>query len=177
MWKPILVGTAALAIAGTSFVYAQQQTANRGPRTHARPSQEDVAAFTDARIAALKAGLHLTPDQEKLWPAFETALRDIAKSRLERRAARQNEPRPTDPVERLRREADALTNAGTTLKRLADAQAPLYGSLDDAQKHRFEALSHLLSPRSAHFAQRGRDHGWRSHGQQGPANTQGQDRL
>ncbi|HZS64068.1 MAG TPA: Spy/CpxP family protein refolding chaperone [Xanthobacteraceae bacterium] len=173
MWKSVLAGTAALAIAGTSFVYAQQQQQpEQKPqvqrphshfRAHQRFSQDDMSAFADARIAALKAGLHLTPDQEKLWPALENALRDIAKSRLERRVARQGEPRPTDPVERLRREAEALTSAGTSLKRLAEAQAPLYNSLDDAQKHRFAALSHILSPRAARFAQRGREHGWRGH--------------
>src|SRR3954447_9958556 len=73
MWKPILAGTAALAIAGTSLVYAQQR--DQGG-TRWRPSQEDRAAFADAGIAALKAGLRLTPDQEKNWTAFETALRD-----------------------------------------------------------------------------------------------------
>ena len=36
-----------------------------------QPSAEDISAFMDARIAALKAGLRLTPDQEKNWPAFE----------------------------------------------------------------------------------------------------------
>ena len=32
-----------------------------------RPSADDITAFMDARIAALKAGLRLTPDQA--WPA------------------------------------------------------------------------------------------------------------
>src|SRR5262249_40724157 len=117
-------------------------------------SQEDRAAFTDARIAAMKAGLRLTPDQEKNWPAFETALRDIAKARQERVAARrQDEPRAADPVERLRRQADALTKAGANLKRLADAQEPLYQSLDDSQKRRFGLLANVLTGNRAHFAQ------------------------
>ena len=37
-----------------------------------------------ARIAALKAGLRLTPAQEKNWSALETALRDVAKDRAAR---------------------------------------------------------------------------------------------
>ena len=41
----------------------------------------------DARIAALKTGLKLTPDQEKLWPSVETALRDMAKDGAARRQA------------------------------------------------------------------------------------------
>jgi hypothetical protein len=39
------------------------------------------SAFTDARIAALKTALRLTPEQEKNWPAVEQALRDISKER------------------------------------------------------------------------------------------------
>src|SRR5271168_4975572 len=35
---------------------------------HSRFSPEDRAAFLDARIAALKAGLELNADQEKNWP-------------------------------------------------------------------------------------------------------------
>ena len=151
MWKPILAGAAALAITGSSLLYAQPSDQG-GARW--RPSQEDRAAFTDARIAALKAGLRLTPDQEKNWPAFETALRDIATMHGEHRAAmQQNEPRSDDPVVRLRREAEMMSNAGATLKRLADAQEPLYQSLDDSQKNRFRLLSRILAGHHARFAQ------------------------
>lgn len=153
MWKAILAGTAAIAIAGTSLVYAQQQT-DKAPQRW-RPSQEDITAIANARIAALKGALQLTAEQEKKWPDFEAALRDIDKTRMERRAARQGQPRPADPMERMRRQADDLTTAGATLKRLADAQAPLYDSLDEGQKHRFQAMSRLLGPAHMRFADRG----------------------
>src|SRR5580692_6021465 len=39
----------------------------------------DHAALLDAKLAGLKAGLKLTSDQDKLWPPFETAVRDAAK--------------------------------------------------------------------------------------------------
>jgi zinc resistance-associated protein len=42
-----------------------------------------MKAFTEARIAALKAGLPLTLDQENNWPQFEQAIRDLAKLRIE----------------------------------------------------------------------------------------------
>jgi zinc resistance-associated protein len=152
MWKPAIVGAAALAIAGSSLVYAQQRDQG-GARW--RPSQEDRAAFTDARIAALKAGLRLTPDQEKNWPAFETALRDIAKMHGERGAAmQQNERRSDDPTVQLRRHAEMMTNVGESLKRLADTEEPLYQSLDDSQKNRFRLLSRVLTSHRPHFAQR-----------------------
>jgi hypothetical protein len=152
MWKTLLAGTAALAIAGPTLVYAQQRAQGA---TRWQPSQEDRAAFTDARIAALKAGLKLTPDQEKNWPAFETALRDIAKMHVENRAAmQQNEARSDDdPAVRLRRHAEMMTNVGANLTRLADAEEPLYQSLDDSQKNRFRLLSRILTSDRQHFAQ------------------------
>jgi hypothetical protein len=150
MWKPILAGTAALAIAGSSLVYAQQRFggADRGPdrpdRGHSW-SPEDRGAFLDARIAALRAGLQLTPDQERNWPAFETAVRDLVKNRRERIEAWRNEQPAADPTERLKRRADALSSAGASLQRLAEAQGPLYASLNDGQKRRFAMLSQRLS--------------------------------
>src|ERR1700746_2257147 len=82
MWKAIVAGTAALAIAGTSLVYAQ----HRGDRDFGerwRPTTQDLQAFGEARLAALKAGLVLTPEQEKNWPAFEQAAREFGKLRIE----------------------------------------------------------------------------------------------
>lgn len=151
MWKPILAGAAALAIAGSSLVYAQPR--DQGG-TRWRLSQEDREAFTDARIAALKAGLRLTPDQEKNWPAFETALRDVARMHAEHGAAMQrNEPSSDDPAVRLRRYAEMMTTAGESLKRLADTGEPLYQSLDDGQKNRFRLLSRVLTSHRPLLAQ------------------------
>ena len=88
MWKAMLAGTTALTIVGASLVYAQQTPPTQSGRDTAqqrpRLTPEDRAALTDARIAGLKAGLKLTPAQEKNWPAVETALRDRAKLRAER---------------------------------------------------------------------------------------------
>ena len=49
-----------------------------------------------------------------------------------------------------------MIKAGESLKRLADAQEPLYQSLDDSQKNRFQILSRVL--RHSYFAQM-RGHG------------------
>jgi zinc resistance-associated protein len=68
------------------------------------------------RVAALKAGLKLTPAQEKNWPAFEQAYRDLAKARADQmRAFReqcQGDQTGTDYVSRLQRRADALIARG-----------------------------------------------------------------
>jgi hypothetical protein len=58
------------------------------PAAAAKPSAQAVAArraairpgnvLNDAQIASIKKRLNLTPDQESLWPAVETALRNIS---------------------------------------------------------------------------------------------------
>ncbi len=148
MWKKILIGTAALALAGSSLVYAQQFGRPDRPRMLQRwqPNAEDIAAFTDARIAAMRAGLKLTAEQERNWPAFETAARNIAKLRAERWASFRNEPRPGNIVEFLQRRSDTATRSAAALKQLSDATGPLYGSLDDGQKRRFGMLARMLRP-------------------------------
>ncbi len=164
MWKTTAAGAAALVIAGSMMVYAQQRPGFEGPRGYDaprgyggprdmqrfgdwHPTAQDLAAFADARIAALHAGLQLTPDQEKSWPAFEQAMREVAKMRIERLSAARDEQTPASPIERLQRRADAMTTGGAALKRLADAAAPLYQSLDDAQKRRFAMLARFMRPR------------------------------
>ncbi|HML12144.1 MAG TPA: Spy/CpxP family protein refolding chaperone [Xanthobacteraceae bacterium] len=112
-----------------------------------RMSIDDMRAFADARIAALHAGLELRPDQERYWPPFEAAVRSAVKDRIDRiqarRAAERDGAKPAemDPVERLKRRADAMSRRGAALKQIADAAAPLYQSLDDAQKNRFRMLA------------------------------------
>jgi LTXXQ motif family protein len=148
MRKFAIAGIAALAIAGSTAVYAQH---HRWFHEHMRMSPEDRAAFTDARIAAVKAGLKLSPDQEKLWPPVETAVRDFAKLRIDRANARinakpddsQDAQKPDDPVARLRDRADAMAASAVAMKRIADAADPLYKTLDDSQKRRLAILTHM----------------------------------
>jgi zinc resistance-associated protein len=144
MWKALVAGTTMLSIAGPTLAYAQQPSQAERPH-HARVTADDRAAFTDARIAALKAALKLTPDQEKHWPAVEQALRDISNERTARREAHRNIERRADAIERLRNRADTLANRAAALRRLADAEQPLYQSLDEAQKRRFELMFRMAA--------------------------------
>jgi len=166
MWKAIVAGTAALAIAGTSLVYAQQRGGRDGMMME-RPqlNAEDLRAFGEARLAALKAGLLLTPEQEKNWPAFEQAARDYGKVRLDRFAALRSGTTGDDPVERLRQRATAMSDAGAALKKLADATDPLYKSLDENQKRRFAILNRVTGPHRGGFRGREGDgmHHWGPH--------------
>jgi hypothetical protein len=147
MKKVFLAGVAAFIIAGSTVVYAQHR---EWSFNHMRMSPEDRAALADARIAAVKAGLKLTPDQEKLWPPLEAAVRDFAKMRIDRANARMNAQKddskeaqtPDDPVARLRQRADAMATTAAALKRIADAADPLYKTLDEGQKRRLAMLTH-----------------------------------
>jgi zinc resistance-associated protein len=162
MWKTVLGGAAAVMVVGSTLVFAQQatDTGGRQHEHHWRPSQADLNAFTDARVAALKAGLELTPEQEKNWPSVEQAIRDMAKARQERAAEHRREReqhRPVDLIQRLRDRADAMTKNADNLKKLADAAQPLYQSLTDDQKHRLVFLVRDLRFGHRHFG------GWREH--------------
>jgi zinc resistance-associated protein len=168
MWKKAFICAAALMIAGSMIVYAQQgprgpsaSGEDRGAATNTNEdiaavhwaskfNMEDMAAFADARIAALHAGLKLNADQEKIWPTFEQSLRDLIKMRMERSAAKPEQQPSSDPVMRLQRLADALSARGAILKHLADTLAPLYQSFDDGQKRRFTILARFMRPHSQH---------------------------
>lgn len=156
-----LVATACLTVAAG----ANAQSAGGMAATHAPDAPkwmqrwvDDREAMLDARLAGLKAGLRLTPDQEKLWGPFEAAVRDFAQMRRTRmrgmmeRAGKMGEDGDSagrsgpemSPIDRLDRLATRLTTAGTALKGIADAGKPLYASLDDEQKRMFGFLSHEM---------------------------------
>ena len=170
MRKILLAGAAVLAIAGTTVVYAQHRP---WFQEHMRLSMEDRAALTDARIAAVHAGLKLTPDQEKLWPPLEAAVRDFAKLKIDRANARMNAKvdgksddkadnnadRPDDPVARLRERADNMAASAAAMKKIADAADPLYKTLDDGQKRRLALLTH-----EGRFRAEGWRHRWMDRG-------------
>jgi zinc resistance-associated protein len=169
MWKKTFVCAAALIIAGSMIVYAQQGPGepnasgeDKGASTNSNAdisalhwvpkfNMEDMAAFADARIAALHAGLNLNADQEKIWAPFEQSLRDLIKMRTDGFAATREQQPSSDPIMRLQRLADALSTRGAILKRLADTLAPLYQSFDDGQKRRFTILARFMRRHTQDF--------------------------
>ena len=162
-----IAGVAALAIIGSTTVYAQYRPWFHEHMQQMRFSAEDRAAFADARIAAVHAGLKLTPDQEKLWPPVEAAVRDLVKLRIERSEARmtawreaEGQQKPEDPVAHLRERADAMAAMSTAMKKVADAADPLYKALDEDQKRRLAVLTH----RGGGFGGWGWRHRWMERG-------------
>ena len=153
MRKFAIAAVAMLAVVGSTAVYAQYHPWLREHLQHTRMSPEDRAAFADARIAAVHAGLKLTADQEKLWPPVESAVRDLVKLRIDRAnammkaqddAQAQGQQKPEDnPVARLREHADNMAATAAAMKKIADAADPLYKTLDEGQKRRLTILTHM----------------------------------
>ena len=147
MKKPILVAAAAALLALPSLsagAFAAPPSPSEAGMNQPQFTPEDFAAFTDARIAALKAGLKLTQAQEQNWPALETALREQGKARAARMAEwrqKANEPMEgRSAIEGLKAHAKRLAAHSQELEKIANAAKPLYDSLDDAQKRRFRPL-------------------------------------
>jgi acyl-CoA reductase-like NAD-dependent aldehyde dehydrogenase len=150
MKKHLLLTAAALALALPAFsTLSFADPREHGWDHHDKMTPEDMAAFTNARIAALKAGLELTPAQEKNWPALETALRDMAKARAERMKEwsekREEKDKDHNLLALMQMKGKALEARGAEIEKLADAAKPLYESLDDAQKRRFGMLLHGIA--------------------------------
>jgi hypothetical protein len=161
MLNRLATATAALAVLGASSVCAQpapdRQDGTRPPAI----SREDAGAYLEARIAALHFGLQPTPEQERLWPPFEQAVRELANLRQEgpQEGARQRggePPAADDLMARIERRADALIRRGAAFRALAQAAAPLWQSLDDGQKRRFAVLARPSNFRGGFGARDGR---------------------
>ena len=131
----------AILIVASSLAYAEETTSTVGMR---HLSAADLKALTDARVGIIKAALQMTPDQEKLWPAVEDAIRARAKNRQARweQVAQLRDSGPMEatgernPVELMQGRAEALSQRAADLKKLADAWEPLYKTLSEDQKKR-----------------------------------------
>ena len=136
-------GVAALVAIASPAVHAQ----TTGVAPSDRLTGSEIEKLTDARIKIVKATLQLTPDQEKLWPAVEAAIRARGKDRQvrlakaeERAEQRRDRTGDRDPMEFLDRRADALAQRAADLKNLAAAWGPLYKTLSQEQRQRLGLL-------------------------------------
>ena len=80
----------------------------------------------DAQIAGIKRRLHLTPDQEEMWPAVESALRQIAFAKAH------------DPHRR------GIDPNSTEVQDLKSAAIPLLMSFSSEQKDEVRNLAHVM---------------------------------
>ena len=101
---------------------------------------EQIVANSDAYIDRIKGELNLTPEQEKNWSAFNSAMHYLGHNGAERlnlRIARAKRDPPDDIVEQMRNEAQFLIDRASDQRAVADAAEPLFTSLNDKQKSVF----------------------------------------
>ncbi len=107
------------------------------PAAAAVHNRNDRPGFmlNDAQIASIKTRLHLTADQEQMWPAVEAALRNIAYTHS-RDAHRRSAPASTQLAS-----ADA---DGVDVRDLKSAAIPLIMSFNSEQKDEVRNLAHVM---------------------------------
>ena len=101
---------------------------------------EQIVANSDANIDRIKVELNLTPEQEKNWTAFNSAMHYLGHNgadRLNLRIARAKRDPPDDIIEQMRNEAQFLNDRAVDQRNVADAAEPLFASLNDKQKATF----------------------------------------
>jgi hypothetical protein len=101
---------------------------------------DQIVANSDSYIERIKTELNLTPDQEKNWFGFSSAMHYLGHNGAERlnlRVARAQRDPPDDIIEQMRNEAQFLIDRAADQRNVADAAEPLYSSLDDKQKQVF----------------------------------------
>jgi hypothetical protein len=123
---------------------AKTAKGGKGPATlgadQAAQSQltaEQIVANSDAYIERIKAELQLTPEQEKNWTAFNSAMHYLGHNgadRLNLRIARAKRDPPDDIIDQMRNEAQFLNDRAVDQRNVADAAEPLFASLDARQK-------------------------------------------
>jgi len=132
----------------------QKSAADAGAPTQLAPvnlsdlTPEQIIASVDANVARLKDELKLSPEQEKNWAAFNSAMHNLGFNGAERvrlRAARAQRDPPDDIVDQMRNEAQFLADRAQDQRVVADAVDPLFLSLDDKQKSIFIAEMVRLS--------------------------------
>jgi hypothetical protein len=93
--------------------------------------------LNDAQIASIKERLHLSADQEEMWPAVEAALRNLAYSRA-REARRHGTPANTQVA------AAAADPNSPDVQDLKSAAIPLIMSFNSEQKDEVRSLAHVM---------------------------------
>jgi hypothetical protein len=98
---------------------------------------EQIVAESDKNIDRIKAELQLTPEQEKHWTGFNSAMHYLGHNgadRLNLRITRAKRDPPDDIIEQMRNEAQFLNDRAVDQRAVADGAEPLFASLDAKQK-------------------------------------------
>jgi len=101
----------------------------------ARHANRPGFVLNDAQIASIRTRLHLSPDQEQMWPAVEAALRNIAYAKT-RDARRRSGTGSTDVA--------SLDPDSAEVQGLKSAAFPLIMSFSDEQRSEVRSLAHVM---------------------------------
>jgi len=143
--QPAANGSKQSGSAKTASKGAKGERPGKQPAVMTQPGQpeltaEQIVANSDKNIERIKAELELTPEQEKNWFAFNSAMHYLGHNgadRLNLRIARAKRDPPDDIIEQMRNEAQFLDDRAVDQRNVADAAEPLYASLNDKQKQIF----------------------------------------
>jgi hypothetical protein len=145
---------------------------HRGSEHMQHMSAEDRSAFLDAHIAAVHAGLKLSPDQEKLWAPAEQAFRDGIAKLTAQMEQWHKDGKTDDALARLRRHAEGMALHADVMRKVADAAQPLYNSLSPEQKKRLPRLLNahtMMMGQAGHWMHQRWKHMHHEHGTEHPA--------
>jgi hypothetical protein len=101
----------------------------------ARQRNRPGFVLNDAQISSIKTRLHLSPDQEQMWPAVEAALRNIAYAKA-RDGRRRGTTASTDVA--------SLDPDSAEVQGLKSAAFPLIMSFSDEQRSEVRSLAHVM---------------------------------
>jgi hypothetical protein len=96
---------------------------------HRRPN----AVLDDGQIASIKRRLHLTPSQERMWPAVESELRKLAVAA----------PTHQQQAKRGTKEPPKLELSSADVARLKTAALPLIMSFNEEQRGELRNMAHV----------------------------------
>jgi hypothetical protein len=102
-----------------------------------KPAIRPGFVLNDAQIASIKRRLQLSPDQERMWPAVEAALRSIAYAKARGEAHRYGAPKSAAQL------ANIDPNSAE-VQGLKSAAFPLILSFNSEQKSEVRTLAHVM---------------------------------
>ncbi len=139
---PAAERTTVVAAATPSAPPAAAATLDAAARHHVAAKFDNI--LNDAQIASIKKRLKLTPDQEQMWPAVETALRRIA---YKTATAARRQPKNTDVANSGRQRSGLMAYIdpdSAEVQQLKYAAIPLIMRLNDDQKREVKSLAHVM---------------------------------
>ena len=100
----------------------------------------DASAFSEGRIAFLKAELGVTDAQKSAWEAYAAALKKNLEGMQAARQTMMKVMQATSPVERVDARISMMESRLSTLKDIKPVLGTLYNGLTDDQKKKADQL-------------------------------------